>query len=293
MHSVLIADLAALASQHGPAIVRAHEEVPPEAVVQYWATSRNRMELWHQALTRYRSAQGTGDSVAMRNWWHEHLVVMEEVLVTDMLTRVVAALALGLDESSDREDEVSPVTHCIHLSHLDASNRVQKMMIRGRGSSVEDAVRLNRLRRGVERWTDVLIGRMSFQSPCTIQYAFDGARAKQFAHETRGYPSGPARDTAAWLMNAAMHDMLRRRTSTKAALPEANRAVATSVLMMMRPEHFDSVGVLKSLWMNRLTAGTSRADRIIDELMAADIDQAETATGVEMVCEPYFARWYL
>jgi hypothetical protein len=293
MHSVLIADLAALASQHGPAIVRAHEEVPPEAVVQYWASSRSRMELWHQALTRYRAAQESGDSLAMQTWWHEHLVVMEEVLVTDMLTRVIAALALGLDESSDREDEVSPVTHCIHLSHLDASNRVHKMMICGRGGSVQDAVRLNRLRRGVERWTDALIGRMSFQSPSTIQYAFDLGRAQQFALETRAYPSGPARDTAAWLMNAAMHDTLRRRTSTQSALPEANRAVATSVLMMMRPEHFDSVGVLKSLWMNRLTAGTSRTDRIIDELMATDIDQAETATGLEMVNEPYFARWYL
>jgi hypothetical protein len=293
MHSVLIADLAALASQHGPAIVRAYEEVPPEAVVQYWSTSRSRMELWHQALMRYRTAQRSGDSVAMRTWWHEHLVVMEEVLVTDMLTRVIAALAIGLDESSDREDEVSPVTHCIHLSHLDASNRVHRMMIRGRGSSVQDAVRLNRLRRGVERWTDAFIGRMSYQSPSTIQYAFDLGRAEQFALETRSYPCGPARDTAAWLMNAAMHDMLQRRTSPEPALPEANRAVATSVLMMMRPEYFDSVGVLKSLWMNRLTAGSSRADRIIDELMAADIDKAETATGMEMVNEPYFARWYL
>ncbi len=293
MHSVLIADLAAMASQHGPAIVRGHEEVPPEAVVQYWSTSRSRMDLWHQALMRYRTAQRTGDSVAMRRWWHDHLVVMEEVLVTDMLTRVMAALALGLDESKENSDEVSPVTHCIYLSHLDASNRVHRMMIRSRGSSVQDAVRLNRLRRGVERWTDALIGRMSYQSPGKIQYAFDLSRAEKFATEARAYPCGPARDTAAWLMNAAMHDMLRRRTSPQAALPEANRAVATSVLMMMRPEHFDSVGVLKSLWMNRLTAGSARADRIIDELMAADIDKAETANGLEMVNEPYFARWYL
>jgi hypothetical protein len=293
MHSVLIADLAALASQHGPAIVRGHDEVPPEAVSEYWTCSRSRMDLWYQALTRFRSARRSGNSVAMRGWWQDHLVVLEEVLVSDMLTRVVAALAVGLDESEKDKDEVSPVTHSIHLSHLEASNRVQKVMIDGRGSTVQDAVRLNRLRTAVERWTDVLIGRMSFQSPTTIQYAFDKARAREFADEARAYPNGPARDTASWLMNAAMHDMLRRRTSPQAALPEANRAVASSVMLMLRPDRFDSVGVLKSLWLNRLTSSSERADRVIDELMGTDIDQAQTATGLEMADEPYFARWYL
>jgi hypothetical protein len=179
------------------------------------------------------------------------------------------------------------------LAHLDASNRVHKMLIHGRGSTVQEAVRLNRLRCGVERWTDALIGRMSYQSPSTLQYAFDASRAREFAVETRSQPNTQARDTTAWLMNAAMHDMLRQRTSSQVALPAANRAVAASVLLMLRPDRFDSVGVLKSLWLNRLTAGAIRADRVIGELLGADIDQAETATGLEMVNEPYFSRWYL
>lgn len=293
MHSVLIADLAALASQHGAAIVRGHDDVPPEAVSEYWASSRGRMDLWFQALTRFRNARNSGDSLAMRRWWSEHLVVMEEVLVCDMLTRVIAALAVGLDTGENADaNEISPVTHSIHLSHLDATNRVHKMMLEGRGGSVQDAVRLNRLRKGVERWTDVLIGRMSFHSSTPLQYSFDRDRAEAFAKETRLYPSGPARDTAAWIMNAAMHDMLRQRTSPQAALPEANRAVASSVMLMLRPDRFDSVGVLKSLWLNRLTSASNRADRVIGELIASDIDQANTATGLEMVNEPYFARWY-
>ncbi len=292
MHSVLIADLAALASQHGPAIIRGQDEVPAEAVAEYWARSRGRMDLWHQAMTRYQNAQRGGNSMAMRHWWRDHIVVLEEVLVSDMLTRVIASLAIGLDESTELDDEVSPVTHGIYLSHLDATNRVHKILINGRGSSVSEAVRLNRLRKGVESWTDALIGRMSYHSPNTIQYAFDLQRAQEFAKETRSYPSGPARDTAAWLMNAAMHDTLRQRTSAQVALPEANRLVAASVMMMFRPDRFDSVGVLKSLWMNRLTSNSKRADRVIEELMAPDIRQAETATGLEMVNEPYFTRWY-
>ncbi len=293
MHSVLIADLAALASQHGPAIVRGQDEIPPQAVAEYWTSSRSRIDLWHQAMTRYSNAVRCGSSMPLRHWWRDHMVVLEEILVSDILTRVIASLAIGLEDAKCVENEVSPVTHGIFLSHLEVTNRLHRLLIHGRGSSVQEAVRLNRLRKGVESWTDALIGRMSYQAPEKIQYAFDVCRATDFANDTRVYSSGPARDTAAWLMNAAMHDNLRQRTSSQVALPEANRSVASSVMMMFRPDRFDSVGVLKSLWLNRLTSNSKRTDRVIEELMAPDINRAETATGLEMVNEPYFDRWYL
>jgi hypothetical protein len=292
MHCVLTADLAALVSDHGPAILYGREAIPPQAVTQYWASSRNRFELWHQTMARYRTVEKAGDFQSLRNWWREHVVVMEEVLVTEMLTRVIGALALGIDAQSET-DEISPVTHAVHLTHVEARNRVQQLMLFGRGNSVQDAVRLNRLRQGVERWTDAMIGRMSVRTSRTMQYAINPSRAAEYAHEMRSYGYGPSRNTAAWLMNASMHDTLRRRTSEQAALPEANRAVARSVMLMLRPDRFDSVGVLKSLWLHRLEIGTLRTDRVLDELGAADIDHAETAEGLEMTNESYFERWYL
>ncbi len=292
MHCVLIADLAALVSQHGPAILYRRSTVPPQAMTQYWTSSRNRFELWHQTMARYRGAEQSGDYLALRRWWRDHVVVLEEVLVTEMLTRVVAALAAGMEAESEA-DEISPITHAVHLTHLEARNRVQQIMLFGRGNSVQDAVRLNRLRKGVERWTDAMIGRMSVRSTRTIQYANDRSRAAEYAKETRLFGAGPARNTATLLMNAAMHDTLRRRTTKAAALPEANRAVAKSVMLMLRPDLFDSVGILKSLWVHRLQIGTERTDRVLDELGAADINKAATADGMDMTHDSYFERWYL
>ncbi len=292
MHCVLTADLAAIVSHHGPAILCGREAIPPQGVTQYWASSRNRFELWHQTMARYRVAEQSGDFNSLQYWWRDHVVVMEEVLVTEMLTRVMAALALGIEAESEA-DEISPVTHAVYLTHLEARNRVQQIMLFGRGNSVQDAVRLNRLRQGVERWTDAMIGRMSVRAKQTIQYAIDASRAAEFARETRSFGCGPSRNTTAWLMNAAMHDTLRRRTSNEAALPEANRAVAKSVMLMLRPDLFDSVGVLKSLWLHRLQIGTERTDRVLDELGAVDIDKATTAEGLEMTNDSYFERWYM
>lgn len=292
MHCVLIADIAALVSQHGPAILYRRDAIPPEAVTHYWASSRTRLDLWHQTMSRYRSAEQSGDSMALRRWWREHIVVLEEVFVSEMLTRVIAALAAGFDDRGEA-DEISPVTHAIYLTHLEARNRVQQLMLFGRGNSVQNAVRLNRLRRGVERWTDALIGRMSVQTPSTIRYAIDPQRANDYAEEMRGYGYGPPRDTVCWLMNAAMRDMLQQRTTETAALPEANRNVAQSILLMLRPDLFDSVGTLKSLWLHRLQIDTDRTDRVIDELNACNIDHATTAKGIEMTHESYFERWYM
>lgn len=286
MHSVFSADLAALISHHGPAIIQRQIEIPPEALTQYWATSKSRFELWHQMMSHYRRYEKAGNADSMKRWWKEHSVVLEEVLVTEMLTRVVAALACGL-EADAKEREISPVAEAVQTSHLEARNRVQQVMLFGRGNSVHDIVRLNRLRQGIERWTDAMIGRMSSSSPMMLRYAIDPSRAAEYAHEMRSYGEGAARKTAAWLMNAAMHDLIRRRTSPTAALPKANRMVAQSVTKMLRPELFDDVGVMKSLWLQRLETGSDHTDQLMKP--PAEHQPIEASDGNAN----QFERWYI
>ena len=291
MHSVLTADLAALVSQHGPAILHGRQMVPTDAITHYWAASANRFELWHQTLARYRNAEQAGAIMGLRSWWVEHVTVLEEVLVTEMLTRVVAAIAEDLDTKHGVE-EFAPVAHAVYLKHLEARNRVQQIMLFGRGNSVQDAVRLNRLRQGVERWTDTLVGRVSSHSPSLVRFGMNIDRTRQHADDYRAAGFGVAQRTTVWLMNSAMNDMLRRRTSDKTALPQANRGVAESVVMMLRPDLFDSVGVLKSLWLHRLQAGTQQANRVLDELKHSDIDQAVTADSLDKTRGNFMDRWY-
>lgn len=292
MHCILTADLAALISHHGPAILHVRDAVPAAAVTDYWTHSKQRFDLWHQAMMRYRRAEGSGDLQSMRAWWHDHVAIMEEVLVTELLTRVIAALAAGLELESE-SDEISPVTHAVHLTHLEARNRVQQIMLRGRGCSVPDAVRLNRLRQAVERWMDALIGRMSAHAPYSVRYATDPARAEEYAAEMRACGHGPSRNTSAWLMNAAMHDTLRRRCSHHAALPEANHAVARSVMSMLRPELFDSFGVMKSLWLHRLQRGSDHSDLAVDQVIAPQPQESSSAEAEEQAEGPQFHRWYI
>jgi hypothetical protein len=290
MHSVLLVDLAAAVSEHGPTILYGRDSLSPEALTQYWAATHSRFSLWHQAMARYHRVEQSDDQDAMDSWWSDHKALMEEILVSEMLTRVVAALGAGMDASA-AEEEISPVTHAILLNHLEASNRVHQIILTARGRATAKAEQLNRVRLGIESWTDVLIGRMSVRNHEPIQYAVDRERATEYAEESSIQGHGVARKTSNALMNISMHDMISKRISASPALPAANREVSRSVMLMLRPELFDSVGALKSLWMHRIEKSADQADRMLDELNSTDIHDTETSDSLELTGGSYFERW--
>jgi hypothetical protein len=291
MHCVRLADLAALISQHGTGVLYSRDAIPAEAMTAYWTATRNRLDLWHQVLKRHQVASEKGDFLDLRHWWDQHLGVLEEILVGEILCRVVATLAANLD-AKETVEEWSPVTHAIYLSHLEVTNKVHRILLVGRGHSVSDAVRLNRLRLGVSRWVDPLVGRMMNSPSDSLHYAVEPMRAEKFGEDFRSLAPGSARRVSALLMNASMNEMLRLRTGDTAALPSANAAVGRSVMLMLRPDLFDSVGVLKSLWLHRLQSGADRADRVVEELSCGDLD-GRSGDAMETMHHACFQRWYM
>lgn len=293
MHAAQLADLAAILALHGPTLLFGREMISEESLQAYWIASRSRFDRWNERLAEYRSCEAKGDSAELRQWWTRHHALLEEILLSEPLTRVYAALGATLDGGRETK-ETSPITHSVFMTHLEARNRVLQLMIYGRGATLDVAVNLNRLRSAIERWCDGLLG--YFPLDCQREwerYAIDPSRARAFAVDARQLPNGVVRDTAGWLTAAAMRDTLLRRSDPAAASPKGNRAVADAVLTCLRPDMFDSVGTLKSLWLHRLQAGAEQADRVLDELAAADITAAPTLGGYEAIHDGAFGRWGL
>jgi hypothetical protein len=257
MHCVTLADLAATLSQHGPSLLERRPRIPAETILKYWTASRARHELWHRVMARYRLAKNSGDFGSLHDWWGEHLGVLEEVLVSELLARVVATIGVETAtapgaSTHECHESLASVTHGVFLAQMEASNRVAQIILESTGGRVQETVRLNRLRYGVQRWADWLIGRVSVNLDAPFEYSIDRERAKTFREEVRESAGSTRRDTTTWLMNAAMRDMLVRRTSENAALASANYEVASSALALFRPELFDDYGVPKSAWLHRI-----------------------------------------
>lgn len=291
MHVVQLAELASVLTHHGPAILYRHASVPPEAINGYWTASRLRMDLWNQALARFNRAKVSGNHYRMRCWWQDHIGVLEEILVSEVLTRVVAALADGVDRAGSR-DEFSPIAQAIHLSHLEARNRVQLAILDRRGCAVQEAVRLNKLRRMTERWIDVLIGHLSGADPALVRFGIDAQRTQSYADESDLFLTSPGRETIAWLTRASMTDGLRRNMAKSPSLPQANREVGDSTILMLRPDLFDSVGVLKSLWVHRIENDSNRTDQMIQDYLRPNVDDSPTSTAFDSIHATALAHWF-
>jgi hypothetical protein len=88
-----------------------------------------------------------------------------------------------------------------------------------------------------------------------------------------------------------MHDTLSRRTSQPTALPEANRAVAQSVLQLLPPNLFDGLGTLKSIWLHRLESGAIQGD----QAPSVDDSVAPLESDEYPIPDPgqsHLERWY-
>jgi hypothetical protein len=291
MHAIQLVDLAAVLAFHGPALLFRRELVSEEAMQAYWLASRARFDQWHRLLADYRHFEEHHEADNLSLWWQNNEPMIDEVLLSEPLVRVYAAISAHLDGIRNGQ-EISPITHAVYLSHLEVRNRVLQLLLTSRVIPLVAAVRINSLRTLIERWSDALLGHLHADSAKENDfYSVDVNRMRAFSEDARLLPTGTARATAGWLLCAAMRDSLLRRANSKHLCANENRAVADAVLLCLRPDLFDSVGMMKSLWLHRLERGAEQTDRVLDQLALADITAGDILGGYETIRESSFGRW--
>lgn len=291
MHAIELVDLAAVLSIHGPSLLFRRDLIPEVALQSYWTTCRGRFDYWHGYLGECRHLLETHKHDEVRKWWSNHQCIVEEILMSELLTRTYAALGSTLDQG-EQSQEIGPITHSVFLTHLEARSRVLRLILDCRAVSLESAVRVNRLRAKLERWNDSLLAHLFADMPEPAErYAFDPRRLKTTTREIQSIPAGAARDTAGWILWTAMRNSLAEQCRHPSKLSDQNRQVGDSVLMCLRPDLFDAVGLCKTLWLHRLERGAEQTDRVLRQLAKADIGGETMLGGFETIRDPQFGRW--
>ena len=129
MHSFYSAILASVLAQNSVAFAHEGATVPFNSVAEYWCSCRTRLDLWEQAIIRLRRAEREKSYEMLEQWWGEHHELLEEVFVTDGLTRLVAA-SLGEHKIEDRDGNFAPVSDSIFLLHYDMTKEIRRAMLR-------------------------------------------------------------------------------------------------------------------------------------------------------------------
>jgi hypothetical protein len=264
MHARELVELAALVSVHGPLLIRQRTRISKSSVEQYWTASKSRLDRWGRALKEFGTAADPGPSTECS----VACGLLEEILTGEVLTRVWTAVACAYDRLLGT-DHIEPVVRSVLIGQLEARHRVLTLLVRGPGIDAEQAVKLNRLRRRTERWTDMLLGYLMGVYD-VAEFAVDPGRAREFSEDLsfRGRMQGGRH---AWpLVQASLQAAFGQGLGGTSPNPELNDRIATSILSCFPPELFDGSGIPRSAWLMRMASATSDAAGMIDELLALE-----------------------
>ncbi len=260
MHAVDLASLTSSFASCSAALCNLPDSVVRPAVQDYWLTNRFRHENWIRSLAAHRHAIQESGVSFRSNRWHEILPVIQEVLLSEPLARCMAYHAKAADErrsaavgmsaeghaEENLDSEFTTLAFSALAAHKEARHRCLHLIVFGPGLSVEHAVRLNRLRRAMEEFSDRLLSAMqpiknmeafAFNMPAVVQS--QSALATASLHN-------PSVDLHLRGTSRLLWRTIEADVDWRIANARLNYKLSQNVLGLLPPHLFDSWGVIRS-----------------------------------------------
>ena len=265
MHATSLAQIAGNFASMGHALTAEHVCLLGDAAHGYWLSNRFRCDAWHQRISAHRSAiERCGTRQRMR-LWHEIMPTLQEILISEPLTRTIAYLA-GQLERRGTDADWGALAHSVLGNHIDARHRCLNLMVFGYGLPVEGAVSLNRLRRLLEFFSDQLLGALPPQSQLD-DYAFVPSLVAQTQRTFRCYPiTGTLQQMRLVSLTTSVQQQIDSDYQCASANPRLNRCIAEAALAMWPPAAFDSFGIPRGRLQETLALDINQSPITLEDL---------------------------
>jgi hypothetical protein len=273
MHSRDLLELAAQVVEVFPDLLQQASLMTKESAGEYWVASKSRIDRWYRGLKRHAAGIHAATPSQQVLSWRRTFALIQEVLVSEVLTRVWGAVVYAHDVRA-KTDGNEAIVRSVLLGHREARFRALSLVVHGPGVPARDAIDLNELRAACERWTDMLIGNLLYvvasQCPALEQEApSPGAQespANSAAGENRigqapaaGEPSGPGDANAAAQQTGDKLPTALSRPAADVAQFAADPGRAAEFAADWGAETAEtSIGVLWGLWHASLRSGLRR-----------------------------------
>ncbi|HHM12273.1 MAG TPA: hypothetical protein ENJ16_01870 [Planctomycetaceae bacterium] len=277
MHANELVHLAALLTHYRETVIREADPSVPPALMDYWATAKARHCRWAEFLNGASCEDGRptspqtphamlGGDLAEESGARPYAVqaCLEEILLSEPLTRVFAAVGAAIDNSFGMR-EWSPVTDSICQRQREFLGRAMQWLLASPTLPFAARAELDHLRRRIERWTDFLLAPWMRRVDVTL-LAFDYDRVEDFA-ETLAAGHRLGEETYWTLSQASLHGAFRR---TRFGLPfsaRLNRQIAVSVLGCFPQSLFSLDEQSAPHWVPRLLRTAGQTERLLDSAL--------------------------
>jgi hypothetical protein len=245
----------------------------------YWRASRCRLDRWCHSLHAITELsrnthlpypepldEGVGENKKPRTeaWSLGATAIVEEILVSEILTRTLAALTAAHDKHQ-AQAESAPIGRNIFDGHLDARRRALALVASPAHRGTRHAKAIVALHRQCDRWTDLLL---AYLAPLANvgQFAASPARVQDFAYDARHHLQSATSDAVTVTMiHAGMNSSLKRLSLDRSPNTDLNLELAAAVMSCFSPEIFDSFGLLKSTWLERVQKSPNETAAALDD----------------------------
>ncbi|HZN33484.1 MAG TPA: hypothetical protein VFB80_06670 [Pirellulaceae bacterium] len=267
MHARDTAELAAWIAVHSPVLVQSGGRAPQAASEQYWSASKCRLERWRRLLTELTAAADQPHKPATLAWPRVR-PVLEEILTSELLTRIWTAAAVAYD-AARRDQDLEPIARNIYSGHLDVRRRLLGLMTDARVFQEQEVKALDLLRRRVERWGDMLLAHLADSVPID-EFAFDAERARDFASDLDRDAARNDRDFTTQLMFSSLRASFSFDLADRTPNGDLSRKIGSAILACFGADLPVSTGLSPALWLERISRTASDTEGMIEELLRLD-----------------------
>ncbi len=262
MHARQLAEIGGWLAIASDMFARGPSSSSAQQGMRYWAASKCRLQRWQAALKVFEN--DLENPAEMHDPWPAIKVVIQEILISELLTRVWTAVLIQHDRVKNH-NEMQSIGHSIYIGHLEARNRAMRLIIRYRGVNEPACEKLDELRRRIERWTDLLLSRVS-DLDLAVKFGSDRHRIRDFAAD-RPLENHRRRKEMEQLLLASLCSNLRQDGLRYTANPDLNREIAAGVMECFPADRFDSTGLPKSVLMMQMEQMQNDTQEMVQNLI--------------------------
>ncbi|MFT5323334.1 MAG: hypothetical protein ACI8P0_001183 [Planctomycetaceae bacterium] len=277
-----IAETAAFASARSAFLIESTAAIPDQQLHDYWKCCRGRTMDWLRKLDGLISEASVTAPEHHVQLWKSAEPIIAEVFVTEILTRVWAAILTAADLHR-REATGGPIARHTLKGHTEARNRSLTLMANTLQVPLAKMSQVDRLRRKAERWSDLLIGHLVLHYQLD-EFAFESNRSVEFG-QSQMREIIAATDEPVWEFVLAGVRLAFSSVDTVVAPSDVwNRGVVRSVLGSFPADSFDGTGTFKSVRRVRIERPQNDSDKVsgalLQKMNAAD-DRPETRSQLK------------
>lgn len=190
MNSQNNAEVAALISAQSLSLVEGTKAFPPNVLYDFWIHGQEHLKQRRKVIEPLTSAN------LQKDYSEDELeVIFKDFFAEEMLIRIVTAVFTAADQRRN-QCQAEPIARSLFLSFLDVKRLVLLVLVSEKHLSMDSLKRINRTRRTIERWTDLLLGQLVLRFGVE-EFAHNISRAKDFG-EDQSSQTNPTHPTQIW-----------------------------------------------------------------------------------------------